>query len=45
MTKMDGRSFGECEDRCNELLQDCLDVDGGGTAGCYFAWLFCMAGC
>ena len=32
---MEGRSFGVCENQCYDLLQDCLDVAGGGDAGCW----------
>ena len=35
----------ECINRCNELYQDCLDVDGGGDKGCAFAYGFCVLRC
>ena len=31
---MDGRSLGECEDRCNDLYNDCVD---GGDTGKYLS--------
>ena len=42
---MDGRSLGDCENRCYELYQDCLDVGGGGDAGCAAALAVCLLGC
>ena len=42
---MDGRSLGECEDRCYDLYQDCLDVDGGGDKGCAAAYAVCLVEC
>ena len=43
---MDGRSFdAACENRCKDLLQDCLDVDGGGDAGCWGFYFVCKGKC
>ena len=42
---MEGRSFGVCENQCYDLLQDCLDVAGGGDAGCWASFGVCMAKC
>jgi hypothetical protein len=39
---MDGRSLGECEDRCNDIYNDCVDI---GDSGCAAAYAVCLVEC